>query len=226
MTNIITIDGPTSSGKSSVGLLFAKKIGFQFIDTGTIYRAATLFTLENNLDPDSDIEKIAEGLKKMDLKFITEDGEHKVYSGTRDLTDILHSQKINNFVAIVAAIAKVREAAKTIQYDLGKIADTVMMGRDIGTEIFPNAKLKFVITATPQVRARRRFEQLLSRGVDVTFKQVLEEIKKRDDQDTNRKVSPYRIPDDAIIIDTSNKTIEQSVEELIKHYQENFSIKI
>lgn len=224
MTNIITIDGPTSSGKSSVGLLFAKEIGFQFIDTGTIYRAAALFTLENNLDPGQDIEKIAKGLETMDLKFITEDGEHKVYSGSRDLTDSLHTQKINNFVAIVAAKAEVRKTAKTIQYDLGDIANTVMMGRDIGTEIFPNAKLKFVITASPEVRARRRFEQLLSRGVDVTFEQVLEEIKKRDEQDATREVSPYRIPEDAIIIDTSDKTIEESVAELMTHYRKTFQI--
>lgn len=221
MGNIITIDGLTSSGKSSIGLIFASKIGYQLIDTGAIYRAATLYAIENNLSV-NDSSKVALALTNMNLLFKTINHEHKVFIKDRDITQDIHTIQVSNLTPVFGAEKIIREAAKKIQIKLAKTQNTVMMGRDIGSEIFPDAKLKFVITATNKVRARRRYEQLLHRGVDTTYEKVLKDLKIRDDLDTKRAISPFRIPKDAIIIDTSTKTIEQSVKLLLDYFKQKF----
>ena len=220
MINVIAIDGPTSSGKSSVGFLFSQTIGYQFIDTGLIYRMAALLVLRHKLLL-NESDKIAEVLAAAKLEFKNNQLGNRVYLNEHDVTDLLHSPKVTKIVADVAAMSKVREIAKVIQRRLGEKENTVMMGRDIGSEIFPEAKLKFIITATVETRARRRYEQMLHKGLKITYEQILEEVKERDLKDSTRKVSPYRIPAGAIIIDTSDKTIEESAAELLKYFNEN-----
>lgn len=218
MAKIITIDGPSSSGKSSIGFLFSQKIGFQFIDTGAIYRAGSFMVLNQNIDP-SDHKKLGEVFEKLNIQFKTVNNKVRIFLDDQDVSEALHTPEVTKLVPVVAAVFEVRAAAKKIQYQVAQKQNTIMAGRDIGSEIFPDAPLKFFITASPEVRAKRRFEQHKKNGEDTTFEKILEDTKKRDEMDENREASPMRIPGGAVIIDTSDKTIEQTVDELMKNFQ-------
>lgn len=221
MPNVITIDGPTSSGKSSVGHLFSQKIGYQFIDTGAIYRIGCLVALRNKIDINSK-ENVAKIFENLDVGFKSLNGDSEVLLNGENVTNILHTPEITNIVPVVAAYPKVRANAKKIQHRLGKAGNTVMAGRDIGSEIFPDAKLKFFIKASVETRARRRYEQLNKKNPDTKYKDVLNGMSERDKHDSEREASPMRIPKDAVIIDTTNLTTEQSVAGMLKHFQKIF----
>lgn len=206
MSKIITIDGPVSSGKNSVGHLLAKKLGYQFIDTGSIYRIFALYSLEKKYStPD---------LKKIAIRFVTKDSETQIFADGAEITNRLHEPKVTEFVPAIAARTSVREISKSLQRKLGNTENTVMTGRDIGSEIFPNADLKIFLTAKPEVRAKRRYKQLKTINPNITLHEVLNQIKKRDKMDSERKASPMRIPEGAITIDNSNLTVEETVEKI------------
>jgi CMP/dCMP kinase len=215
VSEVITIDGPVSSGKNSVGHLLAKKLGYQFIDTGSMYRVFSLFVLKNQLDINSpsDIEKLAQ----IDIEFKTEGSRDYVYADGVNVTDKLHNPEVTALTPDVAAIEQVRKIARVVQRRLGNNQPTVMAGRDIGTEIFPDTKWKFYLTADLEIRAKRRFNQLVDVKPEITLKEVKEQIEKRDKQDMEREVSPLRIPDGAIIIDNSNRAVGETVAEMIDH---------
>lgn len=221
MSNIITIDGPTSSGKSSVGSLFAKKIGFNFIDTGAIYRAGALLVLKKGVSA-NDEAVVAEVFQNLKINFVNSNGKNRIFLDSDDITDILHNPEVTVIVPVIAAYPKVREIAKIIQRQTGEKENTVMVGRDIGSEIFPDAKLKFFLTATPEVRAKRRFDQLKKIQPSISFDFVLKQMLYRDEQDSNRAASPLRVPERAIVIDTSNLKLNQTVSLMIKHYKKIF----
>lgn len=223
MFNVITIDGPTSSGKSSVGYFFSQKIGYQFIDSGAIYRAGCLEILHKGI-PLEDKERVIEVFKNLRVKFEPMDSKHHVYLNDSDVTSLLHIPEVTRIVPIVAAMAKVREQAKILQRKIGEKKDTVMTGRDIGSEIFPEAKLKFFITASNEVRAKRRFEQIKKRNPNITFEEVLNQMLERDKADSEREASPMRVPEGAIVVDTTNRTIEESVEILMENYKKRFKM--
>lgn len=210
MSEVITIDGPVSSGKNSVGHLLARKLGFQFIDTGSIYRTFALYSLEKNYST-SDLEKI-------DVKFETKNNETLIYADGVEMSKRLHEPKVTEFVPVIAARAKVREISKNLQRRFGNMQDTVMTGRDIGSEIFPDADLKIYLTATPEIRAKRRYEQLKLVNPTITLNEVLNQIKERDKMDSERKASPMRIPEGAITIDNSNLTVEETVEKIWTYF--------
>jgi len=214
-TDVITIDGPTSSGKNSVGFLLAQKLGYQFIDTGMIYRLGTYLALKNNcLD---NVEAITKIFKNLKLQIKTTPLGVRIFHDNEDLTDVLHNPQVTKNVSAVSALKPVREITRVIQRQLGESKNTVMTGRDIGSEIFPTAKHKFYLTATREVRARRRFNQLVAKYPSVKYEQVLQEMIERDKKDSTRETSPLRIPEDAVVIDNSHKTIEQTVEEILKY---------
>lgn len=221
MANVITIDGPTSSGKSSVGFLFASRIGYQFIDTGAIYRAGCIKILDSQIPLDNG-EKIIDIFKNLDLEFEPNNQRQHILLDGEDVTQRLHSPEVTKIVPVVAALAKVREQAKILQRKIGEKKDTVMTGRDIGSEIFPEAKLKFFITAAPQVRAKRRFEQLKKVNSEIAFGEVLENMNERDKRDSEREASPMRIPEGAVIIDTTHLTTEETVNNMMNHFKEVF----
>lgn len=222
MSNVITIDGPTSSGKSSVGLLFSQKIGYQFIDTGRIYRAGALYILRNGI-PVEDEEKVSEVFKNLKVEFKETGGKVKIYMLGEDITAQIHSPEITYIVPKIAAHAKAREYAKALQRKIGGEKDTVMAGRDIGSEIFPDAKMKFFITADVNVRAKRRLDQIKKTDPGANFEEILNGMQKRDNDDSMRTASPMRVPKDAVIIDTSNMTTEESVEKMLEEYRKVFS---
>ncbi|MBI2599527.1 (d)CMP kinase [Candidatus Daviesbacteria bacterium] len=214
--DVITIDGPTSSGKNSVGFLLAKKLGYQYIDTGMIYRAGTYLVLQNNISLDNE-EDIVNTFESLKLEIKSDNGGLRIINNGDDLTDKLHLPEVTKNVSTVAAISEVRQITRVIQRQLGESKNTVMTGRDIGSEIFPNARHKFFLTASAEVRAKRRFEQLVKQDPSVTYDMVYNSMLERDKKDSTREVSPLRIPEGAIVIDNSNLDVEQTVEEILKY---------
>lgn len=221
MSNVITIDGPTSSGKSSVGFVFSKQIGYQFIDTGRIYRAGALFILKNNISID-DEDAVARVFENLDIEFRMVDGKVRNFLGGKDVTVEIHTAETTAVVPKIAAFAKARAFAKQLQKRIGAEQNTVMAGRDIGSEIFPDSKLKFFITADVKIRAQRRYDQIKKSNPDVNYEDVLRGMEDRDNKDTTRKASPMRIPKDAIVIDTTNLSTEETVERMIEEYKRVF----
>jgi len=217
MSDVITIDGPVSSGKNSVALLFSQKIGYQLIDSGFIYRAFGAAILRDGISPDDDAV-VKKTLETIRLQYLDGDSPRVSLDG-EDITDKLHTSEITKITPLIAAKKFVREIANKMQKKLAAEKDTVMTGRDIGSEIFPEAKLKFYLTATPEVRSKRRFEQLKQTNPSLTYEEVLKQVKERDRQDTEREVSPLRKPADAIVIDTTNLSTKESVEEFMKYYK-------
>lgn len=215
MEEIVTIDGPTSSGKNSVGFLLSQKLGYQYIDTGMIYRAGCLKMLKQNV-PTDNLEEILKIYRDLNVVFETND-HWKMFLNEEDVTDLLHTPEISKLVPIVSAKPEVREAMRGIQRRLGENGKIVMGGRDIGSEIYPNAKYKFFLTASAPVRAQRRFKQLVKVDPTIKYEDVLKDMLVRDKQDTEREASPLRIPKDALVIDNSEMSIEQTVEEMLKH---------
>lgn len=215
---VITIDGPTSSGKNSVGFLLAEKLGYQYIDSGSIYRAGCIFLLRNNIPLETE-EKLVDVFRNLQIDIKSEDHRQRFFANGEDITNRLHDPEVTKIVSAVSAIREVRQAVKLIQYRLVESKNTVMTGRDIGSEIFPLAKNKFYLTASVEVRAKRRFRQLVKKDPRVKYEDVLEDIKDRDEKDMTREVSPLRIPKDAVVIDNSNLSIEETVEEILKNLQ-------
>ena len=215
-TQVVTIDGPTSSGKNSVGFLLAQKLGYQYIDSGSIYRAGCLFILRNNIALDNS-DKLVEVYRNLQIEIKLNDHEPRFFANGEDVTNNLHDPEVTKIVSAVSAVREVREATKVIQYRLVNSKNTVMTGRDIGSEIFPEAGHKFFLTASIEKRAERRFKQLVEKDPGIKYEDVLKSMAERDRQDQTREVSPLRIPEGALVIDNSDLTVEQTVEEMLKH---------
>lgn len=213
---VIAIDGPTSSGKNSVGFLLAQKLGYQYIDSGSIYRAGCIFILKNNISL-KDSDKLVDVFKRLQIEIKTSDHQQRFFANGEDVTDHLHDTEVTGIVSAISAIKEVREATKIIQYKLVNSNSTVMTGRDIGSEIFPLAKNKFYLTASVEIRAQRRFRQLVEKDPSVKYEDVLKKMQDRDEKDTTREVSPLRIPKDAVVIDNSDLSVEETVAEMLKN---------
>lgn len=208
---IIAIDGPAGAGKSTIAKKVADILGIEYIDTGAMYRAFTLKVLKSNID----INNVQQVVKLLDSTRIEFKNRHIYLDGIRVDEDI-RDNSISNNVSNIAKIKEVREKMVEIQQELAKSNNVIMDGRDIGTVVLPNANYKFFVTASVEERARRRYKELLLKNADnITYEQILEEIKKRDEIDSNREISPLRKSPDAYVIDTTNKTIDESVQEVI-----------
>ena len=210
---VIAIDGFSSCGKSTMAKELARKIGYVYIDTGAMYRAVTLYCLNNGLfDGDAideaKLRKAMNGLK-ITFKINQETGKPETYLNGENVEKEIRSMRVSDKVSLVSAIPFVREAMVKQQQELGKQKGVVMDGRDIGTTVFPDAELKIFVTASPEIRAQRRVDELLKKGADVSFEEVLDNVKKRDYIDQHRDVSPLRKADDAILLDNSNMTIAE-----------------
>lgn len=216
INDIVTIDGPTSSGKNSVGFLLAQKLGYQYIDSGMIYRAGSFKIIQKNI-PLTDKEKIFRIFQNLDIKFETVGNEWKMFLDGEDVTNTLHATRISKATYQIAAIPQVRQIVENIQHQITQDGQVVVGGRDIGSEIFPDSKFKFWLTASVEERAKRRFRQLVEKDPAIKYEDVLSDMLERDKHDSEREVSPMRIPKDAIIIDNTNLSVEQTVDQMLKH---------
>lgn len=216
---IIAIDGYSSSGKSTMARQLAKQIGYVYVDSGAMYRAVTLYGLDNGMISDEngvDTHRLIESLDDINISFsVTEEGaQHTLLNGV-DVEDSIRGLRVSSFVSPVAAIPEVRHRLTALQQDYGKEKGIVMDGRDIGTTVFPKAEMKVFVNASPEVRARRRFEELESKGDPESYESVLENIRERDRIDTTRKESPLRKAEDAFVLDNDNLTREEQLSILV-----------
>lgn len=209
----IAIDGYSSTGKSTMARTLASEIGYRYIDSGAMYRAVTLFALRNDMiDPLGNVEKklLIESLPDIHIDFKVGADKSQVTMLNGEVVEAeIREMTVSSYVSVVAAIPEVREAMVDIQRKLGENGGVVMDGRDIGTTVFPGAALKVFVTASPEVRARRRFLELEEKGEKVKFEDVLENVRQRDYLDETREVSPLRRASDAKLLDNTDLTPQQ-----------------
>ena len=202
---IVTIDGHSSTGKSTVARQLAAELGYAYIDSGAMYRSVTLFAVQKGLIDSGafDQEGLIQELPQMQIKFAWKNGSNKTFLNDLDVSDSIRTMEISELVSRVAAMPEVRAKMVEIQRSFGLEKGVVMDGRDIGSVVFPQAELKLFMTASAQVRAKRRFDELTAAGQDVSFESVLENLTLRDNMDSKRSISPLIIPQGAIVIDNS-----------------------
>jgi len=212
---IIAIDGPAGSGKSTIAKMIARELGFTYIDTGAMYRAVALKIKRLGINPD-DPEAVLEVLKNTEIDLRPSEEGIKIFLDGEDVSDRIRTEEIGKIASKIARHRKVREILVQMQRELGKRAkDAVIEGRDTGTVIFPDADIKFFLTASAEVRAERRYRELKEKGLNVNYDRILREVKERDRLDKTRKESPLKPAEDAVIIDTSDKDIDQVFRQLI-----------
>ncbi len=217
---IIAIDGFSSTGKSTVAKLLAKDLGYIYVDSGAMYRAVTLFALDNSYISESDFqkEKLIQQLKNLDItfKFNPKLGFAEVYLNGRNVESQIRTLLVSRFVSKVAEVSEVRKKLVEQQKKMGQHKGVVMDGRDIGTVVFPNADIKIFMTASAETRAKRRYKELLERGHNLSYEDVLENVLSRDHIDSARTDSPLTKAKDAIAFDNSSMTINEQLEEIKK----------
>lgn len=213
----IAIDGYSSTGKSTIAKRLAAALGYIYVDTGAMYRAVTLYALDNGYIGDQkDIPSLIEHLPEIELKFVPnkDTGRSDMYLNGKNVEKEIRSMKVSKQVSKIATIKEVRKMLVNIQQQMGKDKGVVMDGRDIGTVVFPNAELKLFMTASPETRATRRYKELLDRGEKVSFEEVLKNVEERDRIDSTREVSPLRMAKDAIEFDNSDMGLEEQFERI------------
>lgn len=201
----VAIDGTSSSGKSTMAKALAKSVGYTYIDTGAMYRSVALFCLRHGLITDGkvDVERLLPMLPDINISFKIEDGKQITYLNGENVENEIRGLKVSNNVSLVAAIAEVRHAMVRLQQEMGKNKGVVMDGRDIGTVVLPDAEIKLYVTTSPEIRAKRRFDEMRAKGdTSVTLDDIIANVKMRDHLDTTRKESPLRKADDAVEVDS------------------------
>lgn len=215
----IAIDGPAGAGKSSIAKEAAKQLGFIYVDTGALYRTVALNAIRKGADlsnPDAVIGTLA----GTDISLAFENGSQKVLLDGEDVSSKIRTEEISAGASKVSAIPKVREFLFDLQKSIAASSNCLMDGRDIGTVVLPNADLKIFLTASPEERARRRYQQNLDRGMDADYHKILEEVNQRDYQDTHRDIAPLRQADDAVLLDTTDLNFDEVVDKLLKLVEE------
>lgn len=213
--NVIAIDGPAGSGKSTVAKAIARQLDWDYIDTGAMYRCLCLKALRNDIGTE-DEERLVSILSQTEMRMTFENGELRVYMDGEDVSEAIRENRVSKRVSQVAALSEVRDRLVAKQREMGKEGRVVMDGRDIGTVVFPDAKYKFYLDASLEIRAKRRYTQLRQQDQDVEFDSVVEDIKERDETDRRRSSGPLKAADDAIRIDTSDLTVDEVVDRLLQ----------
>jgi cytidylate kinase len=223
---IIAIDGPSGAGKSTLGKMLARELRLLYLDTGAMYRAVGLAVIESGTSIE-DEEKIAGIAENARIELVGEPENQCVILDGRDVSADIRTNEIGQTASIVSTISRVRKILVEHQRTLGETAENgcVLDGRDIGSVVFPNADAKFFLTAKPDARARRRYEEDLSKGRDATYEKTLEEINLRDERDVSRADSPLTISDDAVVIDTSELDLREVFEQMMSVVRERRNAK-
>ncbi len=214
------MDGHSSCGKSTMAKALAKKIGYTYIDTGAMYRAVTLYAMRRGfISKDGiDEEALRRELPQIKISFGHENGQQYTILNGENVERQIRGMEVSGNVSPISAIGFVREAMVDLQREMGRQGAIIMDGRDIGTTVFPNAELKIFVTASDEIRARRRYDELVLKGDNPVYEDVLKNVRERDYIDSHRAVSPLRKADDAIVLDNSNMTMEQQDEWLMEQY--------
>ena len=215
----IAIDGPAGAGKSTIARRTAQELSFIYVDTGALYRALAVFLVDEGVSPE-DTEKVKEAIKSVKVSIAYENGEQQVLVNGKNVTDRLRAESVGNMASTISAISAVRAALLDLQRDLAKAHDVLMDGRDIGTNVLPDAELKIYLTASVETRAERRYRDLQEKGVEKPLSVIKKEIEERDHRDMTRAIAPLKQAEDAVYLDTSHMNIDEVVEAIKKLYRE------
>jgi len=210
----IAIDGPSGAGKSTVARFLAKRLGYVYIDTGAMYRSVALRVKEKGISPEDELA-LNQLASSLHITFITEGEQTRVCCDGEDITSAIRSPEISRLASYISKQKGVREALVQMQREMGKESGVILEGRDIGTVVFPDADVKFYLDAKSDERVRRRYHEMVEKGVKVDFKETQEELIQRDHNDMHRIHSPLKKANDALFIDSTHRSVEEVVEEMV-----------
>ena len=214
MSYSIAIDGPAGAGKSTIAKKIAKQLGFIYVDTGAMYRAMALHILRKKIAAD-DSAAISQACEDADITIVYENGEQVVLLNGENVNGLIRTEEVGNMASASSVNGDVRKKLVSLQQKLAKTADVIMDGRDIGTCVLPDANVKVYLTASSAVRAKRRFDELIAKGVACNLEKIEKDIIERDERDMNREISPLKQADDAILLDSSDLSIDEVVEKIV-----------
>ena len=220
---IVAIDGPAGSGKGTITKLIAEKRNLVSIDTGAMYRCVALDCLNNEIES-TNLDGIEKVLEKIQIELKKINGEQKVFLNGKDVSREIREPKVDDVVAKYAAIKQIRDKVTPMQRKMGETQNIIMEGRDIGTVVFPNADVKIFLDCSVEERARRRYKQDLEKGIETTYEEVLASIKERHRLETERDIAPFVKAEDAIVVDSTNMSIDEVVETILKIIDEKLKI--
>ena len=221
---VVAIDGPAGSGKGTITKLIAEKRNLVAIDTGAMYRCVTLDCLNKGIEPDN-IEGIKDILENINIELIKVNGEQKVFLNGEDVSKEIREPRVNEAVSPYSAIKEVRDIITPMQRKMAEKQDIIMEGRDIGTVVFPNANVKIFLDVSLEESARRRYKQNIENGIETTYENELEKLKQRNKYDSERDVVPFVKAEDAILVDSTNMSIDEVVETILKIIDEKLTKK-
>ena len=215
----VAIDGPAGAGKSTIAKLVAKEKGYIYVDTGAMYRGLAIHFLKKGIRPE-DKDAVADACRDAEVTIGYEDGVQQLYLNGENITPLLRTEEVGNMASKTSAIPEVRKKLLELQRSLAGEKDVIMDGRDIGTNILPEAQLKIFLTASTEKRADRRYRELLEKGEPADFEKIRRDIEERDNRDRNRKTAPLRQAPDAVLVDTTDMDIDQVTERILELYRE------
>lgn len=215
----IAIDGPAGAGKSTIAKRVAKELSFIYVDTGAMYRAIALYLIRSKVSP-ADQEALKKACENIEITISYENGEQQVILNGENVTRLIRTEEVGNMASAASANQPVREKLLDLQRNLARNADVLMDGRDIGTNVLPNAQLKIYLTASSATRAERRYLELQEKGENCQLEEIERDIIERDQRDMNRDIAPLKQAEDAVLVDSSNMGIDQVVECILSLYEE------
>lgn len=219
---VIAIDGPSGSGKSTVGRRLAERLGYRYLDTGATYRVAALRAEELSIDID-DEDKLARVCSDMEILFVQDGNEIKTFCNGKDVSEAIRKPEISSLASEISTKKAVRDILVEMQRRMGAGGGVVAEGRDIGTVVFSGAELKFFLDATPEERGKRRFNELMEKGIRVSLEETIAEMRRRDQRDRRRELAPLRKAEDTLVIDSTHMTIDEVVEKMFKEARRRIS---
>jgi cytidylate kinase len=217
MSHQIAIDGPAGAGKSTIAKLVSGKLGFIYVDTGAMYRAMALYLSRMNVNPDN-ADEVGEKAQAAEITIKYVNGEQVVMLGDENVNGLIRSPEVSAMASRTSQVARLREKLVELQQKLAETENVVMDGRDIGTVVLPNADLKIYLTASVQVRAMRRYKEMIAKGQEAVLEEIEKDIEDRDYRDMHREASPLKQAEDAVLVDTSDMSIEQVADKIIELY--------
>lgn len=215
----VAIDGPAGAGKSTIAKACAKELGYIYVDTGAMYRGIALYMVDHKIRP-TDIEAVKQALLDVNVTLRYEDGKQLLIVNGQDVSDRIRTPEVSAAASLFSAIPEVRKALLDLQHDIAEKNNVLMDGRDIGTVILPQAQVKIYLDASPEIRGKRRYDDLVLKGESVVLEDIIEDVKQRDYQDMHRETSPLKKADDAIVVDSSYMTIEEVQNKIVSLVRE------